>query len=135
MAVNQNPVLSRAPPPHPCYKPLCRGLLLHSFVANANAWRWYALRKKNLVAKVLVASQEILLQIYVAEWPPKPVTNPVFLIHSHIEQSRMAPRLGLCRDDGRATTAAMAPCTSIAEVIRWEYPCKILTVSMHLSSL
>ena len=40
--------------------------------------------KKNLVAKVLVASQEILLQTYVAEWPPKHVTHPVLLIHGHI---------------------------------------------------
>ena len=69
------------PPPTPCYMPLCRGLLLHTFFANA--WRMYALQKK-LVAKVLVASHEILLQTYVAEWRPKPVTNPVFLIHSHI---------------------------------------------------
>ena len=80
MAVNQNPVLSRAPP-HPCYIPLCRGLLLHTFVANA--WHRYALQR-NLVAQVLVASQQILLQTYVAEWPPKPVTNLVFLIHRHI---------------------------------------------------
>ena len=70
------------PPPTPCYIPLCRGmLLLQIFVANA--WRRYALQK-NLVAKVLVARQEILLQTYVSEWPPKPVTNPVFLIHSHV---------------------------------------------------
>ena len=55
MAVNQNPVLSRAPPT-PCYIPLCRGLLLRTFVANA--WRWYALQQ-NLVAKVLVASRGI----------------------------------------------------------------------------
>ena len=67
-AVNQTPLR------------LCRGLLLHTFVANA--WRRYALQK-NLVAKLLVASQEILLQTYVAEWPPEPATNPVFLIHSH----------------------------------------------------
>ena len=33
--------------------------------------------------KVLVKSQEILLQAYLAEWPPKPVTNPVLLIHRH----------------------------------------------------
>ena len=72
---------SVAGPPTPCCIPLCHGLLLHTFVANA--WRRYALQK-NLVAKVLVASQEILLQTYVAEWPPKPVANPVFLIHSHL---------------------------------------------------
>ena len=59
-------------PPAPRYIPLCRGRLLHTFVANAS--RRYALQK-NLVAEVLVASQEILLQTYVAEWPPKPVTN------------------------------------------------------------
>ena len=75
------PFLSRAAPPPPCYIPLCRGLLLHTFVAND--WCRYALQK-NLVAKVLVASQEILLQTYVAGWRPKPVTNPMFLIHSHI---------------------------------------------------
>ena len=82
MPVNRSPVCSRPPsPPTPCYILPCRGLLLHTFVANA--WRTYALQKK-LVAKGLVASQEILLQTYVAEWPPKPVTNPVFLIHSRI---------------------------------------------------
>ena len=80
MAVNQNPRFV-AGPPTPCYKPLCRGLLLHTLVANA--WCRYALQK-NLVANVLVASQEILLETYVADWPPKPVTNPMFLIHSHI---------------------------------------------------
>ena len=57
------------------------GLLLHTFVAND--WCRYAVQK-NLVAKVLVASQEILLQTYVAEGPPKPVTNPMFLIHSQL---------------------------------------------------
>ena len=31
------------------------------------------------MAKVLVASQVVLLQAYVAEWPPKPVTHPVVL--------------------------------------------------------
>ena len=49
MALNQNHVLSR-PPPTPCYIPLCRGPLLHIFVAND--WSRYALQK-NLVAKVL----------------------------------------------------------------------------------
>ena len=68
-----------APPPPPVAYPICRGLLLHTFVANA--WRRYA-PQKNIVAKVLVASQAILLQTYVAEWPPKPVTNPAFLIHN-----------------------------------------------------
>ena len=67
------------PHPHPCYIPLCRGQLLHTFVANN--WRRHALQK-NLVTQVLVASQELLLQTYVAEWLPKPVTSPVFLIHS-----------------------------------------------------
>ena len=33
---------------------------------------------------MLVASQEVLLQTYVAERPPKPVTNPMFLIHNHV---------------------------------------------------
>ena len=78
--MNSKPVLSQ-PPPTPCYIPLCRGLLLHTFVANG--WCRYALQK-NLVAKVLVANQEILLQTYVAERPPKPVTNPMFLIHSQL---------------------------------------------------
>ena len=88
MAVDQNTVLSRPPhtpphptPPHLCFRIICHGLSLQTFVANA--WCRYALQK-NLVAKVLVASQGILLQTYVAEWPPEPVTNPVFLIHSHI---------------------------------------------------
>ena len=41
--------------------------------------------QKNLVAKVLVVtSLESLLQIYVAEWLHKPVTNPVFWIHRHM---------------------------------------------------
>ena len=70
-----------AAPPIPCYIPLCRGLLLQTFVAND--WRRYALHN-NLVAKVLAASQEIRSQTFVAEWPPKPVTKPVFLIHSRI---------------------------------------------------
>ena len=39
---------------------------------------------KRTFTKVLVASQEILLQTYVAERPPKPDTYPVFLIQSHI---------------------------------------------------
>ena len=34
--------------------------------------------------KRLVASQEILLQAYLPEWPPKPVTDPVFLIRSQM---------------------------------------------------
>ena len=71
----------RVPPPHPLLHTPLWGLLLHAFVANA--WRRYVLQK-NLVAKVPVASQDILLQTYVAEWPLKPVTNPVFLIHSHM---------------------------------------------------
>ena len=81
-SVNQNPVCRG--PPRSCYIPLCRGLLLHTF--GANACRRYALQK-NLVAKVLVAGREILLQTYVAESPRKPVTNPVFLIHSHISKA------------------------------------------------
>ena len=60
--------------------------LLHTPLSRPNAWRRYALQK-NLVAKVLVASQEILLQTYVAEWPPKPVTNPALLIHGHLRSS------------------------------------------------
>ena len=40
--------------------------------------------QKNLVAEVLVASQEIPLQTSGAEWLPKPVTNPMFLIDSHV---------------------------------------------------
>ena len=43
----------------------------------------YAPQKK-LVENVLIASQQNLLQACVAEWPPKPFTHPVFLIHSHI---------------------------------------------------
>ena len=40
--------------------------------------------QKKLVENVLIASQQNLLQACVAEWPPKPFTHPVFLIHSHI---------------------------------------------------
>ena len=73
MAVNQIPVLSRAPPP-----------LLHTPVSRPVAT--YLCREclsqvcptKEPSAKVLVASQEILFQTYVAESSPKPVTNPVF---------------------------------------------------------
>ena len=84
MVVNQNPVLSRAPPPHPLLHALCRSLLLHTFVAND--WCRYALQK-DLIAKVLVENQGILLQTYEAKWPPKPVTNPRILTHSHISYS------------------------------------------------
>ena len=31
-----------------------------------------------------VAEHPRLLQTYVAKWPPKPVTNPIFLIRCHI---------------------------------------------------
>ena len=79
-------VAAHPPPPTPYYIPLCRGLLLHTFVAND--WCKYALQK-NLVAKVIVASQEILLQTYVVEWSPKPLTNPMFLIHSPMWAGRL----------------------------------------------
>ena len=71
-----NPVLS--PPPTPCYIPLCRGLLLHTSVASA---RYGHAPGKRLVARVLVASQDILPH-YVAESPPKPVRNSAFFVHS-----------------------------------------------------
>ena len=61
---NQNPVLSRPPSPHPQYIPF-----------SANAWHRYAL------PRVYVASQDIPLQANVAEWPRKPATNQLFLIH------------------------------------------------------
>ena len=72
----------RPPPPGsrsptPCCMLLCRGLVLRTFVANA--WHGYA-PQKNLVDKVLVASQKILLRAYVAEWPPKPFTSAVLWI-------------------------------------------------------
>ena len=51
------------------------GPTLHTFVAHA--WRRYALQQ-NIVAKVLVASQDILLQTYVAEWPPSLLQTPCF---------------------------------------------------------
>ena len=75
--MNQNHVLSRPPPPG-LHTPLSRPVvayLCREYVALVYP-------TKELVAKVFVASQEILLQTYVGEWPPKPVTNPVFLIHS-----------------------------------------------------
>ena len=83
MAVNQNPALLRAPPPPVtysfvaacCYIPLSR-------MIGAGMRCRYAPHEN--LAKVLVASQEILLETYVAEWPPKPVTNSMFLIHSHM---------------------------------------------------
>ena len=83
--MNQNQVktaLCRPPPPPPP-QPVTYSfdLLLNTLVANP--WRRYALQK-NLVAKVRVASQEILLQTYVVEWPPKPVTKTVLLIHSRV---------------------------------------------------
>ena len=62
--------------PHLRYISLCRRLFLHTIVANA--WNTYT-PQKNLVAKVLVASKEILLQAHVAEWPSKPATNPNLL--------------------------------------------------------
>ena len=73
------PCFVAGPHPTPLRTPFvaaCSYIPLHTFVANA--WRWYALQKN------LVANQDILLQTYVAEWPPKPVTNPVFLTHSHL---------------------------------------------------
>ena len=71
--MHQNPVLSRVPDPTSVTYPFVAACCY----IHANAWRRYALQK-NLVAKVLVASHEILLQTHVAEWPPEPVTNPVF---------------------------------------------------------
>ena len=53
----------------------------------------WACPTKKLIAEVLVASLEILLKAYVAEWPPKPVTHPVLLIHSH---------MGVYRNNGKA---------------------------------
>ena len=78
MAVDQK---SRfvAGPPHPLlHVPMSRPV-----VSRLCREHRYA-PQKNLVAKVLVAIQETLLQAYVAEWPPEPVTNLVFFIHSHI---------------------------------------------------
>ena len=68
------------PTPAPCCIPPCDDLLLHTLLASA--WYGHASPKK-LGAKVLVAGWEILLQAYLAERPSKPVTNPMFLIHSH----------------------------------------------------
>ena len=41
-------------------------------------------RASRFIAEVLVASQDILLQTFVAEYPPKTVTNQVFSIHNHV---------------------------------------------------
>ena len=68
--VSQKPILS-PPPPHP-------HLIAYPFVAACcccvpcamNAWYRYA-AQHSIVAKVRIASQQILLQAYVAEWPPK----------------------------------------------------------------
>ena len=65
MGVDQNPVLSRAPP---SVTNLCRGL--------TNPCR-------GLVAEGFVAEHPHLLQTFVAKWPPKPVTRPMFLIRCH----------------------------------------------------
>ena len=84
MAVDQKPRFVKGPSPTPCYIPLCRGLSLHVFVASA--WYQYGhAPQKKLVAQVR-AYQEILLQAYVAEWPPKLGTNPMLLIHSHMKK-------------------------------------------------
>ena len=72
----------------PCCIPLCRSLLLQTFVANA-CCRYTP--QENLVGKAIVASQEILLQAYyVAERPPRHVTNPVSLTHIHMTSIYLA---------------------------------------------
>ena len=43
---------------------------------------------KGLVAEGFVAERPRLLQTFVAKWPPKPVTRPMFLIRSHIDIHR-----------------------------------------------
>ena len=48
-----------------------------------------------LVSTVLVTSQEILLQAYVADWPPKPVTNPGFLMQALERQGSALRAYGL----------------------------------------
>ena len=89
LAVNQNPVLSRAPPT-PGYIPLCRGLLLRTFVANA--WRWYALQK-NLVAKVLVASRGISVTNLCRGMAAEACYKPSVLTHSHFKSQEVLSSL------------------------------------------
>ena len=84
MAVDQNSVLSRAPP------------LLQAFVAagcfksriscryDGTYYLKVALCFAGFVAEGFVAKDPRLLQINVAKWPPKPVTNPTFLIGCHM---------------------------------------------------
>ena len=64
-----------------CIPPACRPVvtyLCRKCLARARP------TKRSLLQKCFSqeASQECLLQAYVAESPPKPVTNPMFLIHS-----------------------------------------------------
>ena len=53
---------------NPCRGPLCRSTVVF----------------KGLVAEGFVAEHPRLLQTFVAKWPPKPVTRPMFLIRCHI---------------------------------------------------
>ena len=94
--VDQKHVLSRGPPPTP-----------HPFVAACLGFRGlglplWGLRKClvqvcpteelcNFVAKMLVESQDVLLQAYVAEWRPKTATITVFLIQDRTSLGETKP--------------------------------------------
>ena len=68
-----------AGPPAPSVASLCRGRLFQTLRRGFLA----AMIEHNtsrFVAKGFVAKHPGLLQTYVAKWPPKPVTNPVFSI-------------------------------------------------------
>ena len=82
MAVDQNPMLSRPPL---FYKPLLRPAVSNPLSRIFRGYdKTYYLKAAlcfwGFVTEGFVAEHPCLLQTYVSNWPPKPVTNPMFLI-------------------------------------------------------
>ena len=79
MAVDQIPFCRGAPPSvtnlcrGPCVTNPCRGPLCRVLLSSRSLSRWG-----------LLQNTPRLLQTFVAKWPPKPVTRPMFLIRCHI---------------------------------------------------
>ena len=66
------------------FQTLCRGFLAAVIQHIPSSWR---LVFRGFVAAGFVAEHPHLLQSYVAKWPPKPVTNPMFLISCRISSN------------------------------------------------